>query len=253
MWQSKVCSISYVKTFSIWGEPSQRFGDWIEQIEKSHPDGFTSCVVGCSDGKFVLPLARRGHAVVAVDIDIVALEGGLKDFPIHRPSISSVEYESIEQAKSMDQIPTERRQVLGLRSRTKSEGLESLVQILTADFYRDPPLAHFDFVFTSCSIQYKLNRCLPVVSMLQTLTNRVSDNGFLGIEYMLPLEDSHHWKSEHFFRSGQIERHFNEKVWEIICLNESSTPEFEAAHVERPQDHYHRLGYLFAKKRVRND
>lgn len=71
-----------MKTKSIWGNPPKRLYNLINLAEKDFGNNFNACIVGCSDGKFLLPFARRTIKVTGYDIDDVALYGGNKDFPI---------------------------------------------------------------------------------------------------------------------------------------------------------------------------
>ena len=71
-----------MKTKSIWGTPPKRLYNLIKIAEQDFGKDFTACIVGCSDGKFLMPFARKQIKVVGYDIDDVALYGGIKDFPI---------------------------------------------------------------------------------------------------------------------------------------------------------------------------
>ena len=71
-----------MKTKSIWGNPPTRLYKLISIAKKNLGHKFTACIVGCSDGKFLMPFAREGIMVTGYDIDDVALYGGIKDFPI---------------------------------------------------------------------------------------------------------------------------------------------------------------------------
>lgn len=234
---------------SVWGETPSRFYRLIRCMEQPAGNSRTACVVGCSDGKFVLPLLRRGYAVTCYDLDEIALFGGKKVFPFPRSSISKPPYESIMQADSLPNLPSEIRSVSGLVQRIHAERLEHLAEVRHADFYRSPPGGLYDLVFTSCSMQYKFNQDLPITSLITTLQNHVAIGGTLAVEYMLPLEDCHTWKAAHFLRTGQMKTFFAESHWAIAHCHEARRPLFEAAHVDRPQDHYHRFGYLHATRK----
>lgn len=45
------------------------------------------CIIGGSDGKFVLPFLRGGFSVTVYEIDETAVYGGEKEFPIERSNI----------------------------------------------------------------------------------------------------------------------------------------------------------------------
>jgi hypothetical protein len=200
-----------------------------------------------------MPLLRRGHRVAAYDIDVDALYGGSKVFPLPRQALAKQPYVSFEQAELFPVMPSETRRVAGLEARTKAEAVDSLVAIRHQDFYHQPPGGQFDLVFTSCSMQYKNNQDLPVAAILHTLQDHVIRGGHLAIEYMLPLEDGHTWKAPHFLRTGQMRSSFCLANWSIVYCQEASRPLFEAAHVDRPQDHYHRFGYILALRRTDNE
>jgi hypothetical protein len=240
-------------TASVWGRVPSRFYRLIRQVEALTPRRLSVCVVGCSDGKFVLPLLRRGHVVAAYDIDAVALFGGSKVFPLPRRNIPKPPYISFEQAESFPVLPSEMRKIAGLEERIRLERVTALASIYHQDFYHRPPGGLFDLVFTSCSIQYKNNQDLPVAAILHTLQAHVGQGGHLAIEYMLPLEDSHTWKAPHFLRTGQMRAFFSPADWSVVYCWEARRPQFEAAHVDRPQDHYHRFGYILARRHRGND
>ena len=60
-----------MKTKSIWGAPPKRIYNILKFVEDQNPH-FTTCIVGCSDGKFLMPFARAHHEVTGYDIDEIA-------------------------------------------------------------------------------------------------------------------------------------------------------------------------------------
>lgn len=232
-----------MKTSSCWGRPPKRIYNFMKQLSP----GATICVVGCSDGKFVLPFLRKGFHVTGIDFDDIAIHGGEKIRPIKRQTINKKRYVPRTEKPQYDQLPTEPIQIKGLLNRIKAEKLEENFRLIQDDYYRNPPEEKFDVVFTSCSLQYKSNRDICLSKMIDTLKNSVKPNGYLYMDYMMPLEDSHHWKAEQFLRSGQI-REFLQDDWEICYNLEMKKPVFEAAHIDRPEDHFHRFGYVLARK-----
>ena len=81
-----------MKTKSIWGRPPTRLYNLIKLAENTFDGNFTACVVGCSDGKFLFPFARKGHHVTGYEVDKSALYGGTKKFPVKRPNGIKIEY-----------------------------------------------------------------------------------------------------------------------------------------------------------------
>lgn len=231
-------------THSCWGKPPARIYNFIKKIKSNS----TICIVGCSDGKFVFPFLRKGFDVTAIDIDEIALFGGEKTIPEARKSIPKCKYNNSPDKRKYDHLPAKTIYIDGLLKRVRQEKLEEKFHLIMNDYYRNPPAQQFDVVFTSCSIQYKANRSIPVENLIFTLKNNVKTNGYLYMDYMMPLEDSHEWKSEHFLRTGQIRKYFETDEWEICYIQEMKKPVFEAAHIDRPEDHFHRFGYILAKK-----
>jgi hypothetical protein len=237
-----------IKTKSIWGKPPSRLYLFIHLIVKTEVQNV--CIVGCSDGKFVMPFLRKGYRVFGYDIDKIALYGGEKKVPLKRAMISRQKYSPSAWKITLPEIPSQVVVIDGLKKRAEKEKLSNSLSFFEQDFYHNPPLETFDVVFTSCSMQYENNRDIPITKIIEILQNHVNKNGFLYMDYMMPLEDRHTWKAEHFLRSGQMEQYFS-TGWDILSLKEMRYPIFEAAHVEIVRDHFHRFGYLLAHKATR--
>ena len=60
-------------------------------------------------------------------------------------------------------------------------------------------------------------------------------------------EDYETYPREKFYRKGEIRTYFDNN-WEIISYKENNNPTFEGAHVDCVKDHFHRFGYILAKK-----
>ncbi|WUS98904.1 class I SAM-dependent methyltransferase [Streptomyces sp. NBC_00708] len=156
------------KTRSLWGPAPSRFYRLLERVEQSVP-GRTPrvAILGCSDGKFVLPAARRDCDVIAVDIDDVALHGGT--------------------TKTADGEPIE---MAGLAWRLKTEGLEHKVEIILGDL-AEVSLPQCDLIFISGALQYSHNLRHSMAGMMSRIQATVSPGGYLYIEYMLPVTEAH--------------------------------------------------------------
>jgi hypothetical protein len=99
-----------MKTKSIWGKPPKRIYKLIKLAEKMYGDNFTTCIVGCSDGKFLLPFARKSHFVFGYDVDEVALFGGEKFFPI----VNNKKKHTYDKQVIFDDYPIETKKIIGL-------------------------------------------------------------------------------------------------------------------------------------------
>lgn len=234
-----------MKTKSIWGNPPTRLYKLINLAEKDFNNKFTACIVGCSDGKFLMPFARKGYLVTGYDIDEIALYGGEKDFPIVKDKIK---YTYNKDFKSND-YELERKRVLGTVERLEKENLSNNAIIEKRDFYKNIPNKKFDVVFTSCSLHYTVNKDFTLKDKVKKLQSIVSKNGFLYIDYMMAIdeEDNTNYPKSKFFRKGEIRNYFDDS-WKIISVVENNTPSFEGAHVDCVKDHFHRFGYVLAKK-----
>lgn len=234
-----------MKTKSIWGNPPKRLYKLINLGKEQWGNDFNACIVGCSDGKFLVPFARSGINVTGYDIDDVALYGGNKMFPIvnnkksykYRKNFISKEY------------PLEERRVLGITERVEMEDVSKYVTIEKRDFYKNVPNKKFDIVFTSCSLHYSVNKDFLLEDKTKMLQSIVAKGGFLYMDYMMAIDENDYinYPLNKFYRKGEIINYFNDN-WEIISLKENNYPSFEGAHVDCVKDHFHRFGYLLAKR-----
>lgn len=237
-----------MKTKSVWGSSPSRIYKFKNLIQSKFGNRASICIVGASDGKFVMPFLRSGFSVTAYEIDETAIYGGKKIFPIDRQYVKTKKYvHNSDRNPEYQKVPCEERNILGLKKRAEIEGLDGLLVIKQENFYKSPPSAEFDAVFTSCSIPYPCNFDIPVADIFNTLQKSVSEDGYLYMDYMMPLEDCHSWRPEHYLRKGDAKKYLYKEDWRILHLYEMTKPVFEAAHVDRPEDHFHRFGYVLAE------
>lgn len=234
-----------MKTKSIWGNPPTRLYKLINMAKKEWEQDFTACIVGCSDGKFLMPFARDKIKVTGYDIDDIALYGGNKDFPIVE---NKIKYPYSLDFKSKD-FKLETRKVLGITERLKIENITEYANIEKRDFYKNPPLERFDVVFTSCSLHYSANQGFSLEDKTKKLQEIVLPNGYLYIDYMMAIDEDDYvnYPSSKFYRKNEILKYFNDD-WKILSFRENRNPSFEGAHVDCVKDHFHRFGYILARR-----
>lgn len=213
-----------MKTSSLWGTPPSRFYRFLRQLDaQAEGKPPTLAVVGCADGKFVVPAARRGISVWAIDIDEIALYGGFK-------------YDASGEVR----MP-------GLKSRVTDEGLEELVEIVHGDFMESAPSRTFDAVFTSGALQYSNNMEHSLAEMVDAVGALVRPGGLFYLDYMLPYEEKYRgrpncpeapWWAEYFAQRPH---------WDLK-YNRVMAPTLDRAHVEYPVDHYHQWGHALATR-----
>jgi hypothetical protein len=212
-----------MRTSSLWGKPPTRYYKFLARVEATFPSKFLRvAILGCSDGKFVLPAARRGHSVLAIDIDEIALYGGTK------------------------LGPTGAVQMLGLSERLRREHLSQRVSIVHEDFVEYRSAKRFHAVFTSGAVQYSRNMKHSLEEIVRKLKTYVGEHGYIYVDYMLATEEKHRRRDN--YPTKEIWSNFFEaEGWQVI-YNRVLPPLFEAAHVDNPVDHYHHWGHLLAQK-----
>lgn len=234
-----------MRTKSIWGNPPTRIYNLIKVAEKECGKDYTACIVGCSDGKFLMPFARNGIKVTGYDIDPIDLYGGVKEFPI-RPGNPKFKYSPDFVSPKYELQPIK---VLGVIKRVKVEGLSKYVKIEERNFYKNIPNKKFDVVFTSCSLHYTINNIFTLKEKIDALKSIVKKGGILYIDYMMALDESDYEKypDYKFFRNGEA-LNFLGKDFKVMSYYEQKNPVFEAGHVVTTEDHFHRFGFLMAKR-----
>ncbi|HEY1621439.1 MAG TPA: hypothetical protein VGG25_27695 [Streptosporangiaceae bacterium] len=213
-----------MRTASLWGAPPTRYYTFLRRLEQAAGHRPVSlAVLGCADGKFVVPAARRGIRVWAVDIDEVTLFGGTKpgaDGPVRVP---------------------------GLAARLAAERLAGLVEITCGDFTGLPQGRCFDGVLTSGALQYSSNTGRDLGQMVAAVGAYVRLSGLLYVDYMLPHEDKYKgrpncpdasWWKDYFARREE---------WDVV-YNRAMPPTLDRAHLDYPVDHYHQWGHLLARR-----
>lgn len=234
-----------MKTKSIWGNPPTRLYKLINLAKEKWGTNFSACIVGCSDGKFLMPFAREKIKVTGYDIDDIALYGGYKDFPIVDKKVK-YDYKLDFISKN---YKLENKRVYGIVERLEKENLTKYATIEKRDFYRNVPNKKYDVVFTSCSLHYSANKDFSLKDKTIKLQDIVNKNGYLYIDYMMAIDekDEINFPREKFYRKNEIINYFDSD-WEIISFRENHSPSFEGAHVDCTKDHFHRFGYLLARR-----
>lgn len=234
-----------MKTKSIWGTPPKRLYNLIKIAEKNCGKNFQACIVGCSDGKFLMPFARKEIKVTGYDIDDIALYGGVKAFPI----VDKKRIYKYSKNFVSKNYKLEKKRVYGITERLEKENLNKYANIEKRDFYKNVPKERYDVVFTSCSLHYSVNSNFTLEDKTKKLQSIVAKNGYLYMDYMMAIDekDYENYPDYKFYRKNEILKYFDEN-WEIISFKENHNPTFEGAHVDCTRDHFHRFGYLLARR-----
>lgn len=130
------------------------------------------------------------------------------------------------------------------------EKIERYADIEKRDFYRTIPDKKFNVVFTSCSLHYSANQDFTLEEKTKKLQDIVLPEGYLYIDYMMAIDENDYltYPASKFYRKKEIVKYFDEN-WEIISYKENNSPTFEGAHVDCVKDHFHRFGYILARRK----
>ena len=215
-----------MRTASLWGAPPSRFYRFLRRVRENTKSSHPSLgVLGCADGKFVLPAARAGFHVLAVDVDAVALFGGQKPWV----------------GDTYVRMP-------GLAARLAEEGLENRVKVVQSDFTQmETPSVLLDGVFVSGAIQYSLNLPSGADEILGALLRFVTPRGLFYIDYMLPYETKYQGRPNCPTATWWKGRATTLEGWQVIH-HRVLPPVLDHAHVEFPVDHYHQWGHLLLQR-----
>lgn len=213
------------KTKSLWGTAPSRYYRWLRRAESGLGPELRIAVLGCSDGKFVLPAARRGIHVVAVDVDAVSLYGGTKQ---------GADGCSIE-------MP-------GLIRRLEAEGLRDRVIVLNEDLATVRVERPCDLVFISGAIQYAINRRHSMADLIANVKALVAPGGRVSIEYMLPVEARHQGLEN--YPSAEIwTEYFSTPGWTVTSNWVAPVGKDRRTDVRvRAKHKYTQWGYLHAER-----
>jgi hypothetical protein len=213
-----------MKTSSSWGEPPSRFYRFLRNaLQAEAPSAaYDLAVLGCADGKFVLPAARQQMRVYAIDLDEIALGGGIK------PGVGGEVY------------------VPGLRKRLAMEGLSDHVDVVHGDFTTCKPILS-RCVWVSGAVQYSFNMPKDADQILSAIKGYVAVGGLLYIDYMLPFEAKYKGRpncpNADWWREWVSVQEFWKVLHHIVLR-----PTPDKAHVEFPVDHYHQWGHLLMNR-----
>lgn len=206
---------------TVWKPAGRRYAQFLNRVEQTGLPK-TLAVLGCSDGNYVIPAAKRGFEVLAIDADEIALFGGE----------TTIFGEQVE--------------LIGLKERVLSEGVESKVNIVHGDCFSYKPLKTYSGVFTSGSIHYDQNAHYNLEDILTKIQNYTSHCGILLIEYIYRDMENNDPR-RHFITQEQIASYFPKDGWKI-------TSNKKKRYVEEPNirnDNIHEIswGRLYAEKK----
>lgn len=207
---------------SVWQNTKTFFPLFLNYLEQQNKKNLTICIVGASDGRFVVPLAKKGYNVIAIENTPLMIDGGVAD------------------------VGNEQKiNILGLKKRLELHSVSSKVKIIKNNFLDLESNFLVDAIFTSSTWDCSINHKYPVSEYLGKMKNLLKKNGIFCSEYMMPCEEKHK-NIEHFLSEGVINNYFDHN-WQL--LEEFYTPIFnDPPHIGKTIPHIHRMGFFLAKK-----
>lgn len=202
----------------LWDKPNRRYFIFLNKIkEKGLP--LDLCVLGASDGNYVIPAAKKGFIVTAIENDPIALYGG-------------------KVLKGDKEFST-----AGLVTNVKREGVKKFVKIYDSDYITSRISHSFSGVFTSGSIHYQGNSKHSFKRIMQRIQKYVSVKGLLLIEYIHTSKEN--WDPKrHFINTNKMSSFFREPAWTIFS-NKRKTY-LEKSNPRNPKRHRIVWGRLYA-------
>jgi SAM-dependent methyltransferase len=213
-----------MKTPSLWDQTLTFFPQFLQTLGDHVAAAKMVAVIGASDGKFVLPLAKAGYRVIAIERDSIALHGGEIQLPDGSLAHS-----------------------LGLVGRLKAEGLADQVDVIEGDFLTtdSSAMARCDAVWTSCSWHYSANHQRPLGLFLDRMQSLLAPGGMFGAEFMMPITPRQR-RIEHYTSPERLLHHFP-PPWQVLLTLRTGIFT-EGPHIGQPDDHDHRMGMLLARR-----
>lgn len=213
-------NIYKLKTSSIWGYPPKRFFEYLNMLNRKKLPK-TLCVLGCSDGRYVIPAAKRGFKVCAIDFDKTAIFGG-----------GVV-------------VDNKKVNIKGLIKRLEDEGLKEHVKVVGECFIKYNTSKTFSGVFTSGSIQYTENNQYSPKTIIDKIKSYVSVGGILLFEWIHSPEIITNSVTR-YFTANQIKSFFNEPEWTVISNKVKKY--IEPPNPRNPSTHKIAWGRLYATR-----
>lgn len=208
---------------SIFGYPQRTCLVYIDKLEKIFNRKYEVLIPDALDGQHALSFARKGHIISCYETNDIYLDGGF----------------------------TDGFNCIGLKKRINYENLDKNVNLEKKNFYEEKINNKYDFVYSYRSLHLKKNKEIPMSRKVRKLLSSVKINGYIYIFYHLATDESDYEKypKEQYLRLGDMKKYFDIDNWEIINIIERENDMIHRPHPDNNKVHYHRVGYVFARKK----
>lgn len=183
------------------------------------------------DGWNGMYFAFKGHDVTIYESNPIFIHGGEinlkeKDYKIH-----------------------------GLRKRMKAYKVEDIVHYEEKNFYENVPNKKYDLVYANRTLNRECNAHITIEDKLKSLISVVKEGGEVYLHYLMAIDedDYENYPSNLYPRVGQVPKFFDNDDWEIILLRERFKVRPEKGHFGNPELHYHKYGYVYARRNSRSN
>lgn len=213
--------ISQIREGNLWYPPTKSLYAFLTQVERlglGLPK--TLAVLGCADGNYVIPAAKRGFDVLAIDIDKIALYGG-------RTNIGGQDLE-----------------IVGMKRKLERLGLEDRVTIVDQSYLDYQPQTTYSGVIVSESTHYEANSEHSLDEIMVKVQSYVSVGGLFFFEHLhLSQKNS---DPERYLTSERLSSYFKPPEWRLI--SNRNKVYLEEANIRINRVHEVVLGRLHAQR-----
>lgn len=209
---------------SYWADlPSSfdRLGEQVSNIERRTANP-RAVVIGCSDGKFAVPLAQRGWDVTGIDTDPTFLYGG---------HIT---------------LRTGRRPIQGLLPRLRELGIEDRCRVVETDYMHWDEPGRYDMSIISGLWCMPVNRVYPLADLVGRQQDMVSPGGIFFADYLIATNDEER-DTDHCPDPAEVAALFPGTDW-VVESNDDLGLHTES-HLGWEDLHTHRYGAVIARRR----
>ena len=211
-----------MKTGSPWGKSPAFLYHLLNRAELCTDDRpLKLAVLRCSDGRYVLPAARRAWDVLAIDMGSTSIHGG----PESPPSGDAY--------------------TPGPLSKMVKERLSNNAMVICGDFMDAPAAADGHLVISSGALEHGHNQQRDNIAMLLRIGAHLKKGGVLVCAVCCTLDSSHS------ARSNCVPFHAWSQMLEVtgcdILYHYACSPAFERGRVGNPGDHFHQLGHFLTR------
>lgn len=125
------------------------------------------------------------------------------------------------------------------------------MDIRNNNFYKTRIEERYEFVYCYRSLHEKHNKEIPMNRKIRKILSSVKEGGYVYIFcHMAKNEkDISNFSKNQYLRSGEMKTYFNKKNWEIITLIENNRLTRHNGHPGHKNNHEHKVGHVFARKK----